>query len=173
GHMNSRNDLARSSMKLAGTEGEFQKTTLDLYHIQKFTDRLSMHASFIGQYAWTNLDSSEKFYTAGYHGVRAFPQGEYGGDHGLVASAELRWATGNPHWQLAAFYDLGWAKNRNGSIAGDDSRTLAGAGIGVIWTSNKNSYARMDYAFPLTDRMSNTYGHDIVGTVWFQFVQKI
>lgn len=173
GHINPRNDLARSSMRLADTEGGFQKTTLDLYHIQKFSNRLSMHASFVGQYAWSNLDSSEKFYTAGYHGVRAFPQGESGGDHGFVASAELRWATGNPHWQLAAFYDLGWSKNRNASVAGSDSRTLAGAGIGIIWADNKNSYARIDYAFPLTDHMSNTYGHDIGGTVWFQFVQKI
>ena len=57
GHLNGRNDLARASMRQADTDGEFQKTTLDLYHIQKFSDRLSMHTSFIGQHAWTNLDS--------------------------------------------------------------------------------------------------------------------
>ena len=89
------------------TDGFWQKTNLDIYHIQRLSNRVNLHASLLAQYAWHNLDSSEKFYIGGYNAVRAFPQGESGGDHGLLASLELRYQTGNPHFQLAAFYDAG------------------------------------------------------------------
>ena len=57
------------------TDGFWQKTNLDIYHIQRLSNRVNLHASLLAQYAWHNLDSSEKFYIGGYNAVRAFPQG--------------------------------------------------------------------------------------------------
>lgn len=168
-------DYARSAMHAAGTAGLFHKTKVDLYHIQRLTPRVLLHLSLTGQYAWTNLDSSERIYIGGYNAVRAFPQGETGGDLGLLGMAELRFQFPNPHWQLGAFYDAGWVRFRHHNArGGDNGRTLSGAGLGLLWTDRRTaSYARLDYAFPLGSRRSETYGERIGGTWWFQFVQKI
>ena len=169
------NDYARSAMHAADTVGLFQKTKAELYHIQRLAPRVLLHLSLTGQYAWTNLDSSERLYIGGYNAVRAFPQGETGGDLGLLGMAELRCHFSDPHWQLAAFYDAGWVRfRRQNTSGGENDRTLSGAGLGLLWTNRRTaSYARLDYAFPLGSRRSETYGERIGGTWWFQFVQKI
>lgn len=169
------NDYARSAMHAADTAGLFQKTRAEMYHIQRLAPRVLLHLSLTGQYAWTNLDSSERLYIGGYNAVRAFPQGEAGGDLGLLGMAELRCQFSDPRWQIAAFYDAGWVRfRRQNAAGGENSRTLSGAGLGLIWTNRRTaSYARLDYAFPLGSRRSETYGERIGGTWWFQFVQKI
>jgi hypothetical protein len=45
-----------------------------------------------GQWADTNLTSSEKFSLGGNDAVRAYPTGEAPGDRGWLATAELRYA---------------------------------------------------------------------------------
>jgi hemolysin activation/secretion protein len=167
------NETARKDDMTLHSEGLFQKTELDLYHIQQLDRRLALHASLTAQYAWDNLDSSEKFYIGGYNAVRAFPQGEAGGDDGILGSLELRYQTPDPHWQLAAFYDAGWVRLVRDTSDRDNSRHLAGAGLGILWTQSGSSFARLDYAFPLSNRHSDTYGRDIGGTWWFQFMQRI
>ena len=175
GRMYMDNADAQRNDKSYQTAGFFQKTNLDIYHIQRLNSRFTLHASLTAQYAWKNLDSSEKFYIGGYNAVRAFPQGETGGDHGILGSLELRYQTGNPHFQLAVFYDAGWVKLNRDPLpnATNTTRHLAGAGIGVIFSDNGHSYARLDYAYPLSNRHSDTYGGNISGTWWFQFVQRI
>ncbi len=175
GWLTADNDHARTAMRTADTEGWFQKTKVDLYHIQWLSDMLLLHFSLTGQYGWSNLDSSERLYIGGYNAVRAFPQGETGGDVGVLTTAELRYTCGDAHWQCAAFYDAGWVRfRRHNPGGGENSRTLSGAGLGILWTNRRSaSYARLDYAFPLGNRQSETYGERIGGTWWFQFVQKI
>ena len=157
------------------TRGTWQKTFMDVYHIQNLNPRLDLHMHLKAQYPWTNLDSSEKMYISGYNGVRAFPVGEGGGDKGVLGSLELRYQTGSPYWQLAAFWDGGWVQTYRNAIDGDTDRTKAmhGLGIGAIWRNTKTkSYARLDYAYPLGNRYSKSYKHNIGGTVWFRFIQQ-
>lgn len=157
-----------------GTEGWYQKTNFDFYYIQKLNSRLAAHLTLSGQKAWNNLDSSEKFYIAGYNGVRAFPQGEASGDDGFLGSFELRQALGKSNFQLAAFYDMGWVNMVHDNPRGNSaSRYLQGAGLGLIYQKAGDWYARIDYAMPIGDRYSNSYGHDMDGIWWFQAVKKI
>ncbi len=174
GRMTMENDMARIAGALNDTVGTYNKTNLDVYHVQRLDDHFTLTASLSAQYAWHPLDSSEKMYIGGYNAVRAFPQGEHGGDIGTVFSTELQYQFGDPHFKLAAFYDVGYARDKKRDMLGDDGAdTLAGAGLGLIWTNGGSSYARLDYAFPLSDRYSSTEGRRLDGMFWFQFVQKI
>ena len=157
------------------TEGFYQKTNLDAYHIQRLNDRWTLHASLTAQYGWHNLDSSEKFYIGGYNAVRAYPQGETGGDTGILGSLEFRYRTGNPHIQLAGFLDAGYVRYEKDPLPTEtkNSRTLSGIGLGILWNDNGRSFARLDYAIPLSDHHSENEGKDINGMWWFQWIQKI
>ena len=174
GHIGMDTDYSRNQDKYH-TEGCYQKTTLDAYHIERLNDRWNLHASLTAQIGWKNLDSSEKFYIGGYNAVRAYPQGETGGDSGILGSLEFRYRTGNPHIQLAGFYDFGYVRCQHEALPTDtsNSRTLAGIGLGILWSSNGNSFARLDYAIPLTNHHSENEGKDIGSRWWFQYIQKI
>ena len=157
-----------------GTEGGYQKTNFDFYYIQKINDTLTAHLTLSGQKSWNNLDSSEKFFIAGYNGVRAFPQGEASGDDGFFGSLELRQALGNSNFKLAAFYDVGWVNMVHDNPFGNsESRYLQGAGLGLIYQQPGDWYVRIDYAMPVGNRYSNSYSHDMNGIWWFQAVKKI
>ncbi len=172
GRLHCDNAYAQSGAAASGTAEHFQKTTLEAYHITRLLPAWTLHASLSGQAAWENLDSSEKFYIGGYHAVRAFPQGEAGGDTGVLGSIELRTSVGRG-LQAAAFYDVGWVRYRRSPIIdGDNARTLAGAGLGLIYQGEKNMYARLDYAAPLTDSWSESMGKQNHGMWWFQLVDR-
>ena len=166
------NAYARSGAEANGTAAHFQKTTFDAYGITRLSPVWTLHATLSAQAAWNNLDSSERFYIGGYHAVRAFPQGEAGGDTGVLGSLELRAPLGRG-WQAAAFYDAGWVRYVHSPVAdGDNARTLAGAGLGLIYQGAKHLYARLDYAAPLSDRWSESMGRQNHGMWWFQFVDR-
>jgi len=156
------------------TEGPFQKSEVSLYHIIKANNRLQIHLSASAQYAWSDLDSSEKFYIGGYNAVRAFPQGESGGDSGLLGTIETRWMLPNQTWQLAAFIDGGHVMyNKHSSGSDTNSRNLCGWGLGILWNNSKNTSARVDVAFPLSDNYSQNDGGKINQQWWFQLIQRI
>ena len=77
------------------------------YYINQLNDRWQLHLSVSGQYGWNNLDSSEDFYIGGADAVRAFPQGETGGDSGLLGTLEFRYRTSIDGLTLTAFVDGG------------------------------------------------------------------
>jgi hemolysin activation/secretion protein len=156
------------------TEGPFQKSEVSLYHIIKANNRLQIHLSASAQYAWSDLDSSEKFYIGGYNAVRAFPQGESGGDSGFLGTIETRWMLPTQTWQLAAFIDGGHVMyNKHSSGSDTNSRTLCGWGLGILWNNSKNTSARLDVAFPLSDNYSQNDGAKINQQWWFQLIQRI
>ncbi|MEA5091180.1 Heme/hemopexin transporter protein HuxB [bioreactor metagenome] len=156
------------------TEGPFQKSEVSLYHIIRANNRLQIHLSASAQYAWSDLDSSEKFYIGGYNAVRSFPQGESGGDSGVLGTIETRWMLPNQTWQLAAFVDGGHVMYNKHSSGGDtNSRNLCGWGLGILWNNSKNTSARLDVAFPLSDNYSQNDGGKINQQWWFQLIQRI
>lgn len=172
GHLRWDNAYARTGAEANGTAAHFQKTALKAYGITRLSPVWTLHATLSAQAAWDNLDSSERFYIGGYHAVRAFPQGEAGGDTGVLGSVELRAPIGRG-LQAAVFYDAGWVRYARSPVTdGENARTLAGAGLGLIYRGMKNIYARLDYAAPLSDRWSESMGRQNHGMWWFQLVDR-
>ena len=114
----------------ARTEGRFDKANLDVARIQALPGNWTLHARVAAQWAPKNLDSSEGFGLGGADAVRAYPSGEGYGDRGWLGQVELRHAIGSvaPY----VFHDAGRiARNARPWEAGDNSRSLGGAGVGV------------------------------------------
>lgn len=117
----------------AGSQGSFSKWSLSLQRLQRLSGDVGLYLSASRQWAGKNLDSSEKFSLGGAYGVRAYPQGEAGGDEGQLLSAELRWQLGDA-WQVQGFYDDGRiAINRKPWTAAANDRHLAGYGLGAAY----------------------------------------
>jgi hemolysin activation/secretion protein len=157
------------------TAGWFSKTNASLYHIQRLDDRWQMHVSLNGQYAWDNLDGSEDFYITGPNGVRAFPQGEAGGDSALLGTLEFRYRTGLPELQITAFVDAGrvfYNHQPLESAPGDNVQNLAGVGLGLIYSKYRDWYAKFDWATPLGNHYSSTEGENVHNTWWFRLVKQ-
>ena len=167
-------DYARLQMEAGKKNHTFGKTSASLYYMYKFRPRLTGHFSVNGQYSWgKNLDSSEQFYIGGPNAVRAFTSGEANGDAGVLGTAELRYDTKCKGLQLTAFYDIGYARYdaHRASLNGDNYCTLAGAGIGLMYTKSRNYYIKLDWAFPLTD--DSDHNDDLKSRLWFRFVKQI
>ena len=170
GGMTMENAIAR--WQYADTAGSYQKTELDAYDFWQIGHSVTLTTQLSAQVAWDNLDSGEKLYIGGHNAVRAFPQSEAGGDHGILGSLELGIQIPRTRLQIIPFYDIGWVQYRKDYSGPDDQRTLAGAGIGLAFSNPGHSYARLDWAYPLTDKYSESAGHDMHGMWWFQFVQS-
>lgn len=134
-------DLAGSPNEAADaaslrTAGGFVKLRYGLSRQQVLDKRWQVFASFSGQLASKNLDSSERFYLGGANGVRAYPSSEGGGSEGQLLSIELR-ARVSETLGLTAFYDHGQVRvNRQNAIAGAarlNHFSLQGAGVSASW----------------------------------------
>jgi hemolysin activation/secretion protein len=123
-------------------QGGFQKLKYTATHTQNITTDLVGFASFAGQVASKNLDSSEKFYLGGPLGVRAYPNNEGGGSHGQLLTLELRQNLPSD-LVLTAFYDRGHVTvNKNNDFAGaanPNQMSYAGAGLQLAWYGPQNS----------------------------------
>lgn len=119
------------------TAGSFHKLAYSLARLQRLPRNTTLWASFSGQAAGKNLDSSEKMSLGGPFGVRAYPILEGTGDDGWLATVEARYNL-LPELQLAVFYDHGWIKqSHDPAYTGSplvNTGTLKGAGFSVSWT---------------------------------------
>ena len=122
-------------------QGGFQKLKYTATHTQNITSDLVGFASFAGQVASKNLDSSEKFYLGGPLGVRAYPNNEGGGSNGQLLTLELRQNLPSD-LVLTAFYDRGHVTvNKFNDFAGaanPNQMSYAGAGLQLAWYGPKN-----------------------------------
>lgn len=112
---------------------------------------LSWFASFSGQYAGHNLDSVEKFQLGGPNGVRAYPVGEGLGDHGMLATLELRKTLASTRigdfgvfgfvdaGQVTQFRNLGPADQ----LSGPNRYSLKGYGVGATLSSGETGSLRI------------------------------
>lgn len=172
-----------SDAATAQTAGSFGKLNLDYRREQRVTSDLQLNVALSGQYASTNLDSSEKFYLGGPNGVRAYPQSEAPGDQGYRASAELRqaitpWAAailgGKDRLYASVFYDYGSVQiNKNcwTGVTGDNTRSLSGGGVGVLWQRDDNASIRLDYAWKISGGAA-TADKDQQSRLWLQGVLR-
>ncbi len=117
----------------ARTNGSYHRLAYSINRLQRLDNNTQLAASFSGQLAGKNLDSSEKFSLGGLSGVRAQPQGEAGGDEGYKGTIELR-RSFNPDLQGIVFYDFGTITSVNKTpfgVAAANTRHLSGAGFGL------------------------------------------
>ncbi|WP_170233197.1 ShlB/FhaC/HecB family hemolysin secretion/activation protein [Sporomusa termitida] len=141
----------------AQTAGHYTKVNVTANRYQHLKDRLNLYLSIKGQLASKNLDSSEQLYLGGANGVRAYPQGEANGDEGYILTGELRYDLPTPKFQLAAFIDSGHAGGSKNNWKGSSpSRTLSGAGLGLILNNWQEYHLRVDYAWRLSSSQATT-----------------
>ncbi|MFZ2541410.1 MAG: ShlB/FhaC/HecB family hemolysin secretion/activation protein, partial [Gallionella sp.] len=128
----SMDDASLSDDKLlAQTNGAFTRFAFGLNRLQRLSDSYSLSLALSGQYANKNLNSSEQFSLGGANGVRAYPQGEAFGDEGRLATVELR-RNFTQSLQGLMFFDAGSVIiNHDPYLAGSNTRSLSGGGVGV------------------------------------------
>lgn len=137
----------------ARTQGWFSKANLGFSRLQRLGQNSTLHFSWAGQWANTNLDSSQKMSVGGPYSVRAYDVGALSGDTGYRTSVELRYDLGQVvggKLQAVAFWDGAYLKvNQRPWVAGANSATLSGAGVGLDWTGFNQWRARAYLASPL------------------------
>lgn len=122
-------------------DGHFFKWRYSLTRQQILTDTLALYASYSGQWAQSNLDSSEKFFLGGANGVRAYPASEGGGSAGQLAILELRWRLPE-NFSLTGFSDWGHVTNFDSA----PSYSLKGSGFSLAWSSNAGMNLKLTVA---------------------------
>ena len=161
---------------LTQANGHFNKLGFGATRLQSVTDSVSLYAGINGQLASKNLDVSEKMELGGMYGVRAYPEGEAYADQGYVLTLEARVALPTPQQlpgqvQLVGFVDVGSVTtHKKPWDAGDNRRTLSGAGIGLNWSETNNFLVRAFYARKLGNETA-TSAPDKSGRFWIQAVK--
>ena len=161
----------------AQSNGHFTKLSFSAMRLQSVTDTVSLYAGINGQLASKNLDSSEKMELGGMNAVRAYPEGEAFADQGYLLTLEARkrlpkFSEQMPgEIQLIGFVDTGSVTiNKNPWVAGENHRTLSGAGVGLTWAENNNFMVRTYYARKLGSGTA-TSAPDKSGRFWIQAVK--
>lgn len=167
---------ALDSSENVAIDGGFTKLRYLLSRQQYLSNSLSLYGALSGQFADSNLDSSEKFYLGGSTGVRAYPSSEAGGADGALLNLELRWRA-QPNLVLSGFYDWGQISqnhdNTIGSPANPNRYSLKGAGVSIAWTGPKGLNLKGVYAHRLGNNPNPAAnGNDQDGSlrkhrVWF------
>ena len=161
----------------ARSNGHYQKLAYHVARLQRLTERVTLYGAVSGQFASKNLDISEKMGLGGPYAVRAYPVGEAYADEGYVVNLEVRLLLpkfspsmlGQMH--LVGFVDSGTVThNKKPWAAGDNHRTLSGAGVGLTWADYNNFTVNMYWAQKLGNEMA-TSAPDKDGRFWFQVVK--
>ena len=161
----------------ARTNGDYGKLGYFAARLQRVTDRVSLYGAINGQWASKNLDISEKLGLGGMYAVRAYPVGEAYADEGYVVNLEARlllpkFSQSMPgQMHLIGFVDTGSVTlHKNPWAAGDNSRTLSGAGIGLTWAEYNNFSVNMYWAHKLGSEVA-TSAPDANSRFWIQVVK--
>ncbi|WP_455653488.1 ShlB/FhaC/HecB family hemolysin secretion/activation protein [Phascolarctobacterium sp.] len=168
GNLKLRSAEALAADAFNDTEGGFSKINFDVNHVTNLGRLTQFYLFAHGQMASRNLDSSEQFYLGGADAVRAYPQGEAGGDSGYQATAELRYQMPVKGLSLALFADVGEVLTRKDGETADPHRRLAGWGIGAVYSRSRSVYARLDYARKIKGEPYRSEAEDGNGRLWFR-----
>ena len=137
----------------AKTQGSFSKLNVALARLQTLSPSNGLYLALSGQWVNTNLDPSQKMSAGGPHTVRAYDTGAVSGDTGVLVTLELRHNLGvgwGGQWQAVAFVDSARVTvNKNTWVAGTNSATLSGVGLGLNWTGADQWSARAYIATPI------------------------
>ena len=127
----------RADGATARTEGHYMKWNAALYRLQNIGAANSLYLDVSGQWANSNLDSSQKVQAGGPYTVRAYDMGAIAGDTGYQETVEFRHvlaAAWQGRWQTLVFLDSAQVTiNKNSTVPGKNTATLSGAGVGLNW----------------------------------------
>lgn len=160
----------------AQSNGSFNKLAYQVMRLQNLAGPFSLYGLIHGQFASKNLDISEKMELGGMYAVRAYPEGEAYADEGYVATLELRMLLPKPQSMpgqvhLIGFADSGSVRlNNNPWFAGENDRTLSGAGVGLSWEDYNNFSVKAYWAHKLGSAVA-TSAPDKSGRFWIQLVK--
>jgi hemolysin activation/secretion protein len=161
----------------ARTDGGYSKIEFAAARLQTLGGPLSLYTWVRGQYAFDNLDTSEKMELGGAYGVRAYPEGEAYGDQGIIGTAEARLTLGQ--WigfvpgqlQAIGFIDAGTVKFAHDRwFPGRNRSNRSGIGGGLTWAEPHGFQIKASYAHRLGDQRV-TSGPDRKGRVLVQLVK--
>ena len=161
----------------AQSNGLYNKLGFSATRLQSVTKSISLYASITGQFAFQNLDVSEKMELGGMYAVRAYPEGEAYADEGYVLTLEARkqlpmFLERLPgQMQLIGFIDTGSVTvHKNPWTDEPNTRTLSGAGVGLNWMDYNNFSVKTYYAWKLGNEEA-TSAPDKSGQFWIQLVK--
>ncbi|MDX1590218.1 MAG: POTRA domain-containing protein [Oleiphilaceae bacterium] len=167
GDSDQRNDSAR--LQDATTRqafSDFTKITYALRRQQQLVPLWILDIDLRGQFAFDNLDSSERFSLGGVNGVRAYPSGEAGGDEGHILSVNLvKQFPGSVTATL--FADSGYIRDNHELWAGwnaadpdqENTYRLSGYGTSLDWAISSHFSLSAIVAKPI----GNNPGRDATG----------
>ena len=146
--------------------GQFSKLNANVSRFQRLTDQNALQVNLSGQYSFKNLDSAEKFSLGGPYGIRAYPNSEGQGDHGLMANVELKHGFSKT-LEGMIFYDWGWVQQYQNTYSTWNQNNptlkniyqLQGAGVGLNW--NINPTTNVNWVFSTT--LGSNHGEDASG----------
>jgi hemolysin activation/secretion protein len=146
--------------------GSFSKLNANVSRFQRLSDQNVLQVNLSAQYAFKNLDSAEKFSLGGPYGIRAYPNSEGQGDHGLMANIELKHGF-SPTLEGMIFYDWGWIQQQQNTYSGWDRDNtnqeniyeLQGIGVGANW--NVTPTTNINWVFSTT--LGSNNGEDDEG----------
>jgi hemolysin activation/secretion protein len=178
GDLNIQTPAARAIDALtARSDGHYNKLTLNASRLQNVTDSFSLYAGLSGQLASKNLDNSEKMELGGMYAVRAYPEGEAYADQGYVLTLEARQNLPkfsedmSGQLQVVGFIDTGSVTiDKTPWAAGDNTRTLSGAGFGINWVDYNNFVVKLAYAQKLGSE-DVTSAPESSGRFWVRLVK--
>jgi hemolysin activation/secretion protein len=165
-----------------GIDGSFEYLNLYLNRRQYLGEDLFLLGSISSQYAFSNLGSSEKFSAGGIYGVRAYPNGEGLGDHGVSLNLEGHKILNRSSrfGELSSFIFFDWGRvstfKDNGNLIQRSPNTynLSGTGIGAYLQKDENislkavwshTLGSNDSEDPVTGRYND--GSDGSNRFWF------
>lgn len=119
-----------------GADGEFTKLELKLARLQKIYGPFSAYVAGEGQYSFNPLLVAEEFGVGGTEFGRGYDPAELVGDHGVAATAELRFSGVTswgffPSYQLYGFYDIGKVWDEDPTVGEPATEAMASVGGGM------------------------------------------
>jgi hemolysin activation/secretion protein len=148
------NDTAQSAdAATLRTDGHFLKWNAALYRLQNIGAANTLYVAVSGQWANSNLDSSQTVIAGGPYTVRAYDLSAISGDTGYQETVEFRHllaAAWLGRWQTLAFFDSAQVTiNKNPTLPGLNKTTLSGAGVGLNWIGPQAWSAKIYVATPI------------------------
>lgn len=149
----------------------FSKLEASISRLQQLSDLWSVYAASSGQWAFSQLLSSEQYGFGGTGFGRGYDPSEVLGDHGVSASLELRYQESDliadTTLQPFAFYDIGRIWNIDNAALKRASGTSLGAG--VRFAHDSGVAGALYAAIPLTRPANNPpYGAGKDARVMFE-----
>jgi hemolysin activation/secretion protein len=136
-------------------DGSFTSLQFTGSRLQGITDHWAFYLLTSAQYAFEPVLSDEEFDVGGIDFGRGYNPKELSGDDGVGLTTELQYTRPSPRdwlerWQLFAFYDFGWVRQKSNDLLPEATASLASAGAGVRTWFARDLSLELQLAQPLT-----------------------